>query len=79
MKYFEVNSLDVNSVNKLISQAVEIVCSNLDSGFYGKLGGIAWESHGIITKNGEEESAGKGGRTTLNQTNNYTQSSGGCC
>ena len=50
MKYFEVNSLDVNSVNELIYQAVETVCDNLDSGYYGKLGPSSWESHGIITR-----------------------------
>ena len=38
MKYVEVNSLDINSVNELIYQAVETVCLNLDSGYYGKLG-----------------------------------------
>ena len=54
MKYFEVNSLDVDSVNKLISQAVEIVCSNLDSGYYGELVGTSWESHGILIRNSEE-------------------------
>ena len=79
MKYYEVNSLDVDSVNKLFYQAVEKVCSNLDSGYYGKLAGSSWDSHGIITKNSEDESAGKNGRTTLNQTNNNKQSSGGGC
>ena len=63
MKYFEVNSLDVESVNKLIYQSVEIVCSNMDSGYYGKLERRSWDSHGIIIKDKEDESAGKSGST----------------
>ena len=50
MKYIEVNSLDVASVNQLIHQAVEIVCDKLDKGGYGKVETLVMQSYGIITR-----------------------------
>ena len=50
MKYIEVDSHDVGSVNELIHQAVVIVCDKLDSGKYGKVETLVMESYGIITR-----------------------------
>ena len=50
MKYLEVNSLDVNSVNEAFYQAVETICANIDSNYYPKSGGEIKESTGILTK-----------------------------
>jgi len=36
MKYIEVNSLDVNSVNEAFYQTVETICANIDSDYYPK-------------------------------------------
>lgn len=51
MKYLEVNSLDLNSVNEAFYQAVEQVCANIDSStYYPKVNGIIKESTGILTR-----------------------------
>jgi hypothetical protein len=59
MKYFEVNSLDVASVNELIYKAVEKVCKKLDSGYYGSL--EPKEKHGIQAR-GNIKLINQGGR-----------------
>ena len=59
MKYFEVNSLDVASVNDLIYKAVEKVFKKLDSGYYGSL--EPKEKHGIQAR-GNIKLINQGGR-----------------
>jgi len=59
MKYFEVDSLDVASVNDLIYKAVEKVCKKLDSGYYGSL--EPKEKHGIQAR-GNIKLINQGGR-----------------
>ena len=61
MKYIEIDSLNVGSVNDLIYQAVETVCDKLDSGSYGKFEPLEMEKHGIITR-GNLDLINQGGR-----------------
>ena len=61
MMYFEVNSLDVNSVNEAFYQTVETICANIDSDYYPKNGRFIKESTGILTK-GDLEKINSGGR-----------------
>ena len=59
MKYIEVDSLDVASVNNLIYPAVETVCEKLDSGYYGSLEPNV--KHGIQVR-GDIKLINQGGR-----------------
>ena len=85
MKYIEVDSLNVGSVNELIYYAVETVCDHLDSGSYGKLEPLEMENNGILTR-GNLDLINKGGRRKehglirldANLTNTKYGSLGGC-
>jgi hypothetical protein len=47
MQYFEISALDVNHVNHVVQAAIQGICKNLSSGYYGTFNVRQWEKHGI--------------------------------